>query len=98
MFGAIKYDSDDGGNLPKAKSSASSNVCFTTGFRLSSAGLLACDPYPEWKHSMRLIVLKNGCNLEMMLLKRGGLFRSLGEPIGYNRSACLVTMSFHLCY
>ena len=59
MFGAIN-DSEDGGNLPKAKSSAISNVCFMAGFRLSSAGLPACDPYPEWKSSMRHRY-ENGC-------------------------------------
>jgi len=53
VLGAIN-DPEDGDSLPKAKTSAISNVCFTAGFRLSSAGLLGCDPYPDWKSSMRL--------------------------------------------
>jgi len=53
VFGAIN-DSEDGGSLPKAKTSAISKICSTAGFRLSSAGLLGCDPYSEWKSSMRL--------------------------------------------
>ena len=39
MFGAIN-DSEDGGSLPKAKTSAISKICFTAGFRLSLAGFL----------------------------------------------------------
>jgi len=39
VFGAIN-DSEDGGSLPKAKTSAISKICFTAGFRLSLAGFL----------------------------------------------------------